>query len=126
MSKCREIQVAGVRGRGKSKKTWIEGIKEDMKKLNLKNSDTLDREEMEKENMGEPSNPCWHGKMDFITELNCFICFSICNTADWLQVLRCFTFTRNREHCVMSSLVDRFLALLTLQLNSSFKLLPDT
>ena len=30
---------------GRGKKTWIEGIKEGMKKLNLKDSDALDREE---------------------------------------------------------------------------------
>src|SRR5277367_2176613 len=45
VSKCREIQVIGVRGRCRSKKTWIEGIKEDMKKLDIENSDSLDREE---------------------------------------------------------------------------------
>ena len=61
VSKCREIQVAGVRGRGRGKKTWMEGIKEDMKKLDLKNSDALDRVEWRKKIWG---NRPTHASMD--------------------------------------------------------------
>jgi len=41
---CRSLKVSGERGRGRSKKTWEQGVNEDMKELSLKREETLDRD----------------------------------------------------------------------------------
>ena len=43
VSKCRELDVEGQRGRGRGKKTWRESVDEDMARLNLKRELAQDR-----------------------------------------------------------------------------------
>jgi hypothetical protein len=43
VSKCRVMSVAGARRRGRGRKTWMECVEEDMRRLHLKREDTLDR-----------------------------------------------------------------------------------
>jgi hypothetical protein len=45
VSDCREFEVAGARGRGRSKKTWSECVKKDLSSLGLKKEWTQDRAE---------------------------------------------------------------------------------
>ena len=43
VSACRNMTVAGERGRGRGRKKWKECVADDMKRLNLKQEDTQDR-----------------------------------------------------------------------------------
>ena len=43
VSKCREMSVVGVRRRGRGRKTWMECVEEDMRRLHLRSEDALDR-----------------------------------------------------------------------------------
>ena len=36
VSKCRQLEVEGLRGRGRSRKTWMECVDDDMGRLNLR------------------------------------------------------------------------------------------
>ena len=40
---CRSLKVSGERGRGRSKNMWEQCVNEDMKELDLKREETLDR-----------------------------------------------------------------------------------
>ena len=42
-SKCRQLDVEGLRGRGRSRKTWMECVDDDMGTLNLPKEDAQDR-----------------------------------------------------------------------------------
>ena len=44
MAACRDMVVDGTRGKGRGRKTWMECVNDDMKKLGLKKKDTMDRE----------------------------------------------------------------------------------
>jgi hypothetical protein len=44
VSKCREVVVVGARGRGRGRKTWMECVEEDMRRLQLRREDAMDRE----------------------------------------------------------------------------------
>ena len=43
VSACRELEVEGMRGKGRGKKTWVECVKDDMRRLGLKKEDAQDR-----------------------------------------------------------------------------------
>jgi hypothetical protein len=43
VSACRDLSVAGAKGRGRSRKTWKECVVDDMRKMNLKREDAQDR-----------------------------------------------------------------------------------
>ena len=43
VSACRELVVDGAKGRGRGKKTWMECIREDMRKFGLSKEDEQDR-----------------------------------------------------------------------------------
>src|SRR6266516_3643895 len=43
VSKCRNVEVVGGRRKGRGRKTWIEGVTTDMKKLVLKKEDAKNR-----------------------------------------------------------------------------------
>ena len=45
VSRCRELKVAGAKGRGRSRKTWSECVKMDLHSLGLKKEWTRDRME---------------------------------------------------------------------------------
>ena len=59
---CQRFEVAGERGRGRSRKTWKECVEEDMRMLGLEVRDTKDRPRWRKGILGEPSDPCKHGR----------------------------------------------------------------
>src|SRR5580692_352706 len=42
VSKCRELEVEGDKGRGRGKKTWRQGVEEDRKRLGLDRRDVQD------------------------------------------------------------------------------------
>ena len=44
VSKCRDLVVVGDRGRGRGRKTWMQCVEKDMRKLNLKREDAQDRD----------------------------------------------------------------------------------
>ena len=58
VSKCRQLEVEGLRGRGRSRKTWMECVDDDMGRLNLRKEDAQDRVVWRN---GGPSNPYKHG-----------------------------------------------------------------
>ena len=58
---CQRLEVAGGRGRSRSKKTWRECVAEDMRVLGLEQRDVHDRLGWRKGIMGKPSDPCKHG-----------------------------------------------------------------
>ena len=64
VSACRDWVVEGTRGKGRGKKTWKDCVKEDMKRFHLRSEIAQDRCAWRRVINGEPSNPCWHGKMD--------------------------------------------------------------
>ena len=64
LKKCQNIEVAGKVGRGRSRKTWIECVRGDMKDLGLKVEDTKDRPGWKRKIFGETSEPCKHGRTD--------------------------------------------------------------
>jgi len=43
VSACSELEVKGMRGKGRGKKTWVECVKDDMRRLGLKKEDAQDR-----------------------------------------------------------------------------------
>ena len=43
VSQCREIKVEGLRGRGRSRKTWNECVVDDMRKIGVTREDAQDR-----------------------------------------------------------------------------------
>jgi hypothetical protein len=43
VSRCRELLVEGVRGRGRGRKSWMECVEEDMGRLHLRREDALDK-----------------------------------------------------------------------------------
>ena len=43
VSACRDLSVAGAKGRGKGRKTWKECVVDDMRKMNLRIEDAQDR-----------------------------------------------------------------------------------
>src|SRR6267154_2433455 len=43
VSKCRNLKVEGVIGRGRGRKTWLECVATDMKRFDLKKKDAQDR-----------------------------------------------------------------------------------
>ena len=43
VSKCRQLEVEGLRGRGRSRKTWMECVDDNMGRLNLRKEDPHDR-----------------------------------------------------------------------------------
>ena len=55
------LEVAGGKGRSRSKKTWRECVAEDMRVLGLEQSGVHDRLEWRKGIMGKTSDPCKHG-----------------------------------------------------------------
>ena len=44
VSKCRDLVVIGDRGRGRGRKTWMQCVEEDMRKLNVKREDAQNRD----------------------------------------------------------------------------------
>ena len=64
VSACREIQVEGLRGRGRGRKTWNECVMEDMRRLRLKREVAQDRAAWRRAISGKPSDLCKHGNTD--------------------------------------------------------------
>jgi hypothetical protein len=58
VSACRELVVDGVKGRGRGKKTWMECIREDMRKFGLTKADAQDRVGWRVAINRKPSKPC--------------------------------------------------------------------
>ena len=61
MSKCLNLKIDGVRGKGRGRKTWNECVMDDMKKFGLRVIDAQDRASWCK--VWGTSNQCKHGKM---------------------------------------------------------------
>ena len=57
VSKCRDLAVDGVRGRGRGRKTWNGCVEEDMRKLGLKRVDAQDRTVWRSAILGKTSDP---------------------------------------------------------------------
>lgn len=64
VNKCRRMEVAGIRGRGRPVKTWQEVINGDMKEFGLKREMAQDRVLWKSCIFGKQSNLCGHGKRD--------------------------------------------------------------
>ena len=64
VSACREIQVEGLRGRGRGRKTWNECVMEDMRRLRLKREVAQDRAAWRRAISGKPSDLWKHGNTD--------------------------------------------------------------
>src|SRR5206468_9923787 len=62
VKKCLNLGVDGKVGRGRSRKTWSECVKRDMKLFGLKVEDTKDRLLWRRKIFGTMSEPCKHGK----------------------------------------------------------------
>ena len=61
---CQELDVDGKAGRGRSRKTWLECVRGDLKDFGLKVTDTKDKDNWRKEVFGKTSEPCKQGKTD--------------------------------------------------------------
>ena len=64
VKKCLNLGVDGKVGRGRSRRTWSECVKSDMKRLGLKVEDTRNRLLWRRKIFGATSEPCKHGKTD--------------------------------------------------------------
>ena len=62
VSACRELEVDGRLGKGRPRKTWMECVVDDMRKVGLKREDAQFRSTWKAGIMGKASNPCKHGK----------------------------------------------------------------
>ena len=58
VSACRDMEVDGVKRKGRSRKTWGECVRNDMVSLGLKRDWALDRVRWRGCIMWKPSNPC--------------------------------------------------------------------
>jgi hypothetical protein len=56
VSSCRELVVDGSRGRGRGRKTWLEGVEEEMRKRKLHREDAQDRQKWRNLLFWKPSN----------------------------------------------------------------------
>ena len=65
VSACREIKVAGSRGRGRGRKKWKECVDDDMRRLGLKRETAQDRAVWRSAIVGKQSDPRKRGKTDF-------------------------------------------------------------
>ena len=61
---CEKLEVVGKVGRGRGKKTWLQCVNGDMKKLNLRVEDAQDRQSWRKKIFDGTSKLCKHGKTD--------------------------------------------------------------
>ena len=59
VSACRNLVVEGNKGRGRGKKTWMEGVNDDMKRFNLPKEKAQDRASWKSEIRGNrPTRAC--------------------------------------------------------------------
>jgi len=65
VSKCRSLEVGGLRGKGRGRKTWNECVKDDMRRFGLRAADAQDRAGWRRR-LWETSNLCAHGKDDVV------------------------------------------------------------
>ena len=64
VSACRKYEVPGRKGRGRSRKTWDECVRTDLRKGGIDAQCAKDRDEWKNLIGGKPSNPCLHGEAD--------------------------------------------------------------
>jgi len=60
---CQKLEVVGDVGRGRGRKTWLECVRSDMKDLNLRAVDAMDRELWRGKIFSETSKPRKRGKL---------------------------------------------------------------
>ena len=58
VANCREIEVDGVKGRGRGRKTWMECVQEDMSRFGLTRVEAQDRDGWRVAIHRKPSKPC--------------------------------------------------------------------
>ena len=61
-SRPAELEVDGRLGKSRPRKTWMECVVDDMRKVGLKREDAQFRSTWKAGIMGKASNPCKHGK----------------------------------------------------------------
>src|SRR5260221_9939898 len=60
---CTVLEVEGPKPGGRPKKTWMEGVKRDMREMGLRQADAQDRVEWRRRLKGGPANPGEPGNM---------------------------------------------------------------
>ena len=65
VSKCCSLEIGGMKGKGRGRKTWNECVKDDMRTFRLRAVDAQDRAGW-RQRVWETSNPCMHGKSDVV------------------------------------------------------------